>query len=373
MKKHLKIIIPAVLALIALISWNNRYAFVKFKYMRAFFKNSPAQMIKDNEKLILEDREILSHYDLFSPSNGTKDAGPYLNKMVHWQIGEIHHQGSLTLPDFIHKEMNQDWVTKKPLFKKMGLRFDWMKELQKYDVWSPDQNSPVFPEGKRYQTYAFPVPNYKDLVTWSKLRYLYAKETGDVQNALKEVRHLMRLIFTNDYLVSSMVVVNMLKVENQFEEILTPKEMAEWKFIPHDHIMRAKRHFYSLPALVDIRLSDEAFEKMSKTNVALCPMVNEALMAYVGFKDFLGQELKYGMNRMNRLLGSINCRQTLVYKMWADPDWETHTTLSGIEILGKEVTFEDIKKYPDLKAAVGYILANVGTPAHFQYGDPSER
>lgn len=366
--KNWKFILPVIFALGLSIVWSNRYSFVKFRHMRAFFKNSPAELIKQHEKLILEDREILAQYDLFYPSSGSKDAGPFLNPMIHWQIGEIHHQGSLTLPEFVHKEMNEDWVTKKPLFKKMGLKFGWMKELLNYDVWSPDENSPVYPPGKRYQTYAFPVPNYKDLVTWAKLRYLYGKETGDAQSALKEVRHLMRLIWTNDYLVSSMVVVNMLKMENQFEEILTPKEMGDWKFIPLDHVMRAKRHFYSLPALVDIRLSDEMFQKMQNTNAGLCLMLNEAMMGYIGMKDFLAEELKYGMNRFSKALAASNCRKTILHKIWADPKWETHTTLEGIKVFDQQVTFEQVKRNPALKATVGYILANVGGPMYFQYG-----
>lgn len=366
--KRWSFILPVGFAFILTIAWANRYSFVKLYHMRHFFKNSPAPLIKEHEKTILEDREILSQYELFSPSSGTKDAGPYLNPMVHWQIGEIHHQGSLTLPEFVHKEMNADWVTKKPLFKKMGLRFDWMKELLKYDVWSPDANSPVYPEGKKYQTYSFPVPNYKDLVSWAKLRYLFGKETGDVQSALKEVRHLMRLIWTNDYLYSTMIVVSMLKVENQFEEILTPKEMGDWKFIPNDHIMRAKRYFYSMLSFLDIRLPDETFQKMVRTNTGLCPMLNEAMMFYIGMRDFLGVELQYGMKRMGREISAANCRKSIQHRMWADPNWETHTTLDGITVFDKQVTFEQVKRNPDLKAAVGYILAKEGAPLYFQYG-----
>lgn len=367
--KNWKFLIPIIFAFGLSIVWANRYSFVKFYYMRAFFKNSPNELIKKNEKLILEDREILAKHDLFFPSNGTKDAGPYLNPMVHWQIGEIHHQGSLTLPEFVHKEMKDDWVTKKPLFNKMGLKFAWMKELLKFDVWSPDENSPVYPPGKKYLTYAFPVPNYKDLVTWAKLRYLYGKETGDVQNALKEVRHLMRLIWTNDYLISSMTVVSMLKIENQFEEILTPKEMGDWKFISVDDVMRAKRHFYTLPSLPDIRLGDEMFQKMVATNTGLCPMLNEAMMSYINMKDFLGVELKYGMNRFAKVVDTSGCRKTVLHKMWFDPNWVTHTTLEGIKVFDRQVTFQQINRNPDLKAAVGYILANLGTPMYFQYGE----
>jgi hypothetical protein len=169
-----------------------------------------------------------------------------------------------------------------------------------------------------------------------------------------------------------MVVINMLKNENKFEEILTPKEIGDWKFIPIDHVMRAKRYFYSTPSMVDIRLSDEMFEKMVKTNSGLCPMLNEGLMIYIGLRDFLGQELSYGMKRMERALGTVNCRRSYVHKMWADPKWETHTTLEGIKIFDKQVSFDDVNRYPDLKAAVGYMLANIGVTPYFQYNKKNQ-
>lgn len=324
-------------------------------------------MIESHEKTFMEDRVILSRYELFYPSHGKSDAGPFLNPLVHWEIGDIHHQGDLVLPEFIHKELKDDWVTKKPLFKKMGMNFKWMKELQKFDHWNPEVGSPAYPPEKKYETYAYPIPTYKDLMTWAKLRYLYAKEKGDVPDALREVRHLTRLIWTNDYLVSSLVVAALLKIENQFEEILTPKEYGDWKFIPVDHVMRAKRHFYSLPTVVDIRLPDELFHRMSKTNVGICPMLNEALMTYLGNRDFLGKELIYSFNRFNDLLKTANCRKSYVHKLWEDPNWVTHVTLDGMEILGKGITLGEAKQSESLRATVGYMMANIATPYFFQY------
>ena len=354
--------------------WFGRFTISKYWYMSRFFKNSPAKIIKATEAEFTQDREILGRYELFYTSSGTKDAGPFLNDKLHWQIGAIAHRGSLVLPDFIHKEMNKDWAIKKPLFKKMGLNFNWMKELLKYDYWNPEENSPAYPEGKKYQTYSFPVPTYKDLITWSKLRYLYGKETGDVQSALKEVRHLMRLIFTNDYLISSMVTVRMLKMENQFEQILTPDEMGDWKFVPEDHIMRAKRHLYSLPSVVDIRVSDETFHKMVKTNVGLCPMLFEGMMSYLALRDLLKDELLYSYQRMGEAIKNTSCRTSILHKMWDDPTWpafikqdEDAFALEGKTIMGKRVTWKEVMNNPDLKATIGYILGISGTPSYYQY------
>lgn len=364
--KKISLIFASLFILMAL-AWFNRFTFTKYWYMRKFFQSSPQAQFKTFEKDFTEDREILSRYELFFPSSGDKDAGPFLNDKIHWQIGDIAHRGSLVLPEFIHKEMNKDWVIKKPLFKKMGINFQWMKELEKFDVWNTEENSPAYPEGKKYQTYAFPVPTYKDLITWGKLRYLYGKETGDVQGALKEVRHLMRLIYTNDYLISSMVTVNMLKIENQFEEILTPKEMGNWKFVPHDHIMRAKRHLYSLPSVVDIRMPDTIFQNMIKTNVGLCPMLLEGMMSYLAMRDLLKDELIYGYQRMEEAINISNCRRSVLHKMWKDPTWPTFIMEEHV-LMGETVSWEKVQNHQNLKASLGFLLGSVGIPNYFQYG-----
>jgi len=373
MKKIPLLTLTALMVLSSLL-WFNRFTLSKYWYMRKFFQASPAKMIKEKEAEFMQDREILARYEIFYPSNGTKDAGPYLNPMVHWEIGDVAHRGSLVLPEFIHKEMNKDWVVKKPRFKKMGINFSWMKELLKYDYWNPEENSPAYPEGKRYETYSLPVPSYDDLITWAKLRYLHGKETGDVQNALKEVRHLMRLIFTNDYLIASMVTLKMLQNENTFEEILTPKEMGGWKFIPEDHLMRAKRHIYSLPAAVDIRIPDVTFQKVIKTNVGLCPMLFEGMMGYLALRDFLKEELIYGYNRMDEAIQSANCRQTILHKMWRDPEWSSvdiddpdKVALEGKEFMGQPVTWKEVARSPDLKASLGFFLGSELLNVRFQY------
>ncbi len=357
LKRKSVITLLAIISILLALSWVNRYSFVRLYYMRGFFKLSPAKLIKEHDKLIAEDREILNQYDLFYPGRGNRDAGPFLNPQLHWQIGEVHHQGGLVLPDFIHRELAHDWVTKRPLFKKMGMKFDWLKALKVYDVWALELGSPAYPQGKRFDTFAYPIPTYRDLVSWSKLRYLYGKETGDTLSALAEVRHLMRLIWTNDNQVAAKVVLGLLQLENEFEGILTPREMGDWKFIPTDHIMRGKRYFSSIAGLIDVRLSDEVFEKNFKANAGLCLMVNEAMSHYLNLRDFLAEELRYGMDRFDRRAMVANCRRGIVYRMWEDKNWKTHYSLDGIEVLGRPVSFDEVGVNPELKAIVGYLLA----------------
>lgn len=368
MKKYVLSVVAVVVVLVVG-AWFGRFMMMKTIYKKQWQDLSPEQDLKKHEKEILADRAVLDKYAIFNPSKGIKDAGPYLNARIHWTIGDIHHQGDLVLPDFVHKEMGKDWINKKPLFKKMGLKFDWMKELHQFDYWNPEENSPAYPKDKKYTTYSYPIPTYKDLVTWAKLRLLYGRETGDLISAFKDVRHLTRLIFTNDYFVSNMVAVNMLELENEIHE-------GNWEIIPKDVLMRAKRYFRALPAMVDARLSDETFTTMANTSVGQCPMIVEGLMSYVSMRDLLQDELKVSFKRMDWLVKSSQekCRTTIVHQMWNDPTWPTmmddemdaFTYVGEAPLVGKKMTWMELKKTNDLKAAVGYLLGAVAGPGYLE-------
>jgi hypothetical protein len=374
MKKIRQYLIPIMLGLVVLLGslWIGRFKILAVYYRHKFNQSSPETQFAQYEKEFMEDRKILGEYDIFRPSRGTKDAGPFLNSKIHWEIGDIHHQGSLVLPEFVKREMNKDWVLKKPLFKKMGLKFDWMKELRKYDYWNPEENSPAFPAGKKYLTYSYPIPSYMDLITWAKLRLLHGKETNDIQAAFKEVRHLMRLIWTNDYLVSTMVVPNMLKLEHSFHETLLPEQEGDWKLVPEDVIMRAKRHFYDLQGMTDIRFSDKMFQKATSTDVGLCSMVLEGMMGLISMRDMMKEELAERYRRMDKLVTSsqTKCRKTIVHKMWEDPSWPSFMSdsqdafayVGNQTVLGKKLTWKELKESHELKVVMGYVLLNAAPP-----------
>lgn len=354
MKKS--IIVPVILALTLIVSvLIGRFSFLKYWYMRDFFSHSPQKELKTFLNEMQNDREILSRYTLFYPSFGKNDAGPYLNGLIRWEIGDIAYRGPLVLPDFVHSEMNKDWVLKKPLFKKMGLKFKWLKDLKDFDYWNPEDNSPAYPEGRTFETYSFPVPSYRDLIIWGKLRYLQGKETGEVLEALSEVRHLMRLIFTNDSLVSNHVVIQMLQNENQFETILTPAEIKDWKFIPTEHLMRAKRYLYASPAGLDMRISDELFDSMAKTRVGICPMISEAMMGYLHMRWFLQDELVYGFKRFDQLVSEKRCRNSLLLKMWESEVLKPKR--DEFSLAGNTWDLEALEQNPALKAALGFKLS----------------
>lgn len=352
-----------VFLLLCILSWFARFEIIKRYYKYVWFQENPEEELIKYSNVLEEDRLILSEYKIFQPSLGKNDAGPFLNPKVNWPFGEIHHQGELALPEFIHREMSKDWVIKKPLFKKMGLDFSWMSELHKFDFWDVEKNTPVFVAGKKYLTYSYPAPSYKELMTWAKLRLLYGKETGKMNEAFKDVRQLARLIWTNDTLLSSMVTVNLLKLENEIHQ-------GNWEIIPEEILMRAKRFFYALPSMIDPRLDDSHFFKFTPLAPGICPMLNEAMLSYISVRDLLKDELKNEYMRMDLLIKEslTVCRKTIVHEMWEDPGWPTFmlteeddfSYVSEASFLPKK-TWGEIKKDKTIKSIIGMILSTKNT------------
>jgi hypothetical protein len=376
--KLLKRILPplGILFFLSGTIWFSRFKILKIYFKSDWERSSSEPVLKEIEKVFMEDRQILSQYAIFKPSKGTNDAGPFLNSQLHWEIGEIYHEGPLVLPPLLHNELRTEWVEKRPLFKKMGLNFDWIKQLHQYDFWSPEENSPAYPVGFKYLPDTYPVPTYSDLLVWAKLRLLYGKENKDIQNAFKDVRHLARLIGTNDYMISNAIMLNLLKIERQFYDSLSSEQKGGWQVIPEEVQMRAKRHFKSLPGLVDIRFTDKMFQKITNTDVGICQMISQGLVTYILVRDLLKDEFPKKFERMNKLVKETQakkCRKTIIHQIWEDPTWPSPIAedqmvfgdTEGNVLFNDSFTWGELKKHYDQKVVVGYFLFTVAGPDFF--------
>lgn len=292
---------------------------------------SPEEQILKHEAQIFDDLRIVKSYEIFRGSKGERDAGPYLNPLVHW---DNQAPSKLQLPkDLSEKLKEKDWVAFEPDFKTLNLDFTWMEKLNEFDHWSSDLNNPHINVADKPLLHDFPFPGYMELTNWAKLRLIHGRKTQTMQKALSEVRQLTRLIFTNDYLVSSTVAVAILRHEGKFVQNYNPKIFGEWKTIPDEALVAAKRYFWAMPEMVDPRLSDDVYERLTASDVGQCQMISEGMMKNLIIRDHLKNTYPGAIKRFNETVKrSLNhCRKSLVHMMWEDPNWT---------VFGKTVSFE---------------------------------
>jgi hypothetical protein len=98
-------------------------------------------------------------------------------------------------------------------------------------------------------------------------------------------------------------------------------------------------------------------------------MINESLSNYVTMKEYLSKELHYGMERMKDLVKYTRCRKSYIISKWNESSREQSLKVIGFRVMGLSPSPEDIQKNQNLKATVGYILANLMGLNHFSYED----
>lgn len=309
-----------------------KYPEQKVKQARLDFEvSSPEDIIEKHAELIEEDRKLLEGFDFFRGSRGIKDAGPFLNQLVYF---DGYGPSKINLPKDLERNLkDKNWVALEPDFKSLALDFTWMEKLHQYDFWAPDMNNPYFKAEDRPLLYGLPMPGYMELTNWAKLRLIHGRKTQTMQKALSDVRHLARLIYTNDYLVSSMVAIALLRHEATFVQNYNRKIMGDWKTIPLEVLSRAKRYLWGIAEMVDPRISDETYERFAGGNVGQCQMISEGMMENLIIRDHLPSTYPKALKRFDETVkNSLKfCRKSIVHLMWGDPDWK---------VSGKNVDYE---------------------------------
>ncbi len=310
-----------LLIFVALVAW--KFPEQKVRQAKLDFEvSSPEENLLKLEPMITEDRAVMEQEPFFRGSRGEKDAGPYLNAIVHW---DGFGPSKIQLPKEVSDNLrDKNWVAYEPDFKALKLDFAWMEKLADFDHWASDDNNPHIKPSERpvFQTMTF--PGYMELTNWAKLRLIHGRKTQTMPKALAEVRQLARLIYTNDYLVSAMVAVAILRHEGKFVQNYNPKIFGNWKTIPEDTLLRAKRYFWAMPELVDPRLTDDTYQRFSAFSAGKCQMISEGVFKNIMIRDHLQKMYPGVVKRFDESIKSSlsTCRKSLVHVMWNDPQWK---------------------------------------------------
>lgn len=86
-----------------------------------------------------------------------------------------------------------------------------------------------------------PIPNYLVLHDWARLRLLRGLATGDLKDAIEEVRHLAWLSFHSGALIGPLIATNMIQHEQKVFDAAAPAARKGWTPTPAEDVQRLKR------------------------------------------------------------------------------------------------------------------------------------
>jgi hypothetical protein len=156
---------------------------------------------------------------------GHRDAGELLNKRLPW----THTKDScrpgcdLGLAENLIESLHKDAWLGLINAPDTGLPdTSWMARLPDFDLWDlyGTQEANISQLG----AIGANLPEYKHLTAWAKLRLVVGVRSEDLKSAVREVRQLARLVYSQGTLVTAMVAIAIMKLEKNLLDELTSQK-----------------------------------------------------------------------------------------------------------------------------------------------------
>ncbi len=259
---------------------------------------------------LIDDQQQVAASGIFPLHTQGSDAGPLINPFVALDGGSAHMQKPLeatwwnqrTVRDQVRHRAKRGkrgrpsrhapraWLTKPETMPQGDLSL--LTELRSTDHWNADA-----PEG-RYAAYLAtdqhpllsksPIPNLIDMQTLARLRLAQGLESGEMEPALQEVRHLAILAHSTENLIGSMIAVAILSIEKRGYDAAVARDLMaseEWK-PASDAIRSALRRAGMSMVLVVAGWTEDADALAQLTDLEIplfgyCGAVQEAAVLHV--------------------------------------------------------------------------------------------
>ncbi len=349
--------------------------------------------------LFLNDQNLISSDNFFALPGKKHDAGELLNSKIQWSYDEssplsilMNRWPEIIPPPDLRAKLNgswsKSWVDHAKAVTKYDLDLSWMNELNHYDHWDLFAFGPlsdVIKSGRsNFNIFTMPVPDLGALQTLAKLRLMKGLAEKNLFPALREVRQLAKLIFSQEMLGSELIAIAILRSERQaFEKGATLGliNSEQWQAYESEFLDRARRATFAYSGLFDLNTDSTVLKSVfygSSSHAGLCASLSEGMVRVLIGRTFMVGNLPFesAFEEKLKLLNHIvqqrgsECRLPYAKLIWKDdtnfistifsdpknfssvPSWTTYKYLLGRHI-------------PFYRRAIGAELIAIATPSFF--------
>jgi len=204
-----------------------------------------AQLAQMQVERYCEEAQALSS-EAFPSAEGprTKDAWAYMSVRIDWE-GAERPPGLLRLAGPLRQRLREygaQWPTRIRDYDLQGLDFTWMGDLHAFDHWDVLRVLRAEdPSGMSALTAS--IPNFTELMSWTKLRLGRALAVGDFAAASADVRQLAFLLRTTGLVVADMIAYRILLHEREAHAaaVAAGVDLAGWTPIAAEDLDRYRR------------------------------------------------------------------------------------------------------------------------------------
>lgn len=243
----------------------------------------------------LQDQTDLSTIALFTQqSTRTLNAGTFLNDKFPWNPGfngqdEVAASGTVIEVKHRYKDAlmryGKDWVGHNSWFNTETFDFSIFEQLRKFDHWDIETNSPIEKVGATepyLNGIEIPIPDVTNLVVLSQLYLMKAVDVKNIQQALKDVRHLATLLLSTENLNLEMTGLRLLEFERVAHGYYVKHNLMndkDWEPLSASIISKATRAWPATAGYARILTQDSTFKKVFNEikPIGLCAALNSSV------------------------------------------------------------------------------------------------
>ncbi|MCX6119931.1 MAG: hypothetical protein NT027_20540 [Proteobacteria bacterium] len=248
-----------------------------------------------NQQLVKSDSEIHRHWEAFKEdyrivqasldwkTTRRNDAGQFLNSRIPWIDEADCHDCELNLKsDLLENIRSNEWPKLFGGNVAEGLNFSWLKHLEVYDHW--DLFSALTERKVENILKSNISPQYTQLLYWARLRLLAAEKEVDYKQASAEIRHLAKLLNSQNILTSAVAAIEILNAEMQLKthlEMVRDVRAASLPAFDSEFISRVRRIAWGSALLLKQSTPSETLFEFTHSNefsLFRCLATTEALI-----------------------------------------------------------------------------------------------
>jgi hypothetical protein len=237
-----------------------------------------------------DDLEFVQAEPFFATSRqGTADASEFLNRQLTW-LPKPPTAGPKPLIDaaLLNKilRLRNDWIEHYGSFRRVLPDFSLLRELLRYDFWDLERNGPLdalVASGAFVPPSELPAPDSMELAALVKLRLMKATEGGEWLAALRECRHVARLMFSTESLQLQLAGLALLDIERRAYRHYVEHNMideAAWQPIDRNFTRRASRAIWATRGYLRLLTPGDLFQQAlldpKRDPIGLCAAANES-------------------------------------------------------------------------------------------------
>jgi hypothetical protein len=354
-------------ALIAILMASSEYA--SYHLRRSIMASNQKNL--EVAPLFYSDQEILNSEAILVSSRYQKDADDFITNNVPVM--------PTSLNELLNKKSVLELVDSSLSIEANSLDLSWMQKLHQFDSWD---SAPNESNGKltMADVSRWPSPEYEKLRNWAKMRLARSLQTGDTLAAMRDVRQLAQLIYTNESLVADMVALALLNQERAFADWAVKNgylQKGSWLSPSLAWTKAFKRTVWASAELFNYSSDESLFRKVFLENGIAhgrCSALAEGLRRAVLLRPYLTEDVwgskTYAQRRglMSEALERSQgfCRLKKERILWSTPNLVSEGE-NVFSINGSSQFFLDLAKHvPFLRRSVGEFLMNFGSIRSFE-------